>query len=211
MEPALHAVPGRGECLDEQGADGVCVRRVEFERGPVVEWWANRTDGVQQAWELAERPAGDGPLVIAVDVEGASPDLEGDRVLLLGDGGGLWSYGSPGMAIAPTDQGMNSDSRSFTNSALLDETPVFATGQAASVSHSVARATHRVLTVPTSTRLELINLTQQVQDVVKSAQVTEGLVLVSSLHTTFALMVNEWQEALLEDIKTMLGTVWLAP
>ena len=102
---------------------------------------------------------------------------------------------------------MNSDSRSFTNSALVDETPGFVAGPAPSASHSVARATHRVLTVPTSTRLELINLTQQVQDVVKSAQVGEGLVLVSSMHTTFALMVNEWQEALLEDIKTMLGTV----
>lgn len=102
---------------------------------------------------------------------------------------------------------MNSDSRSLTNSALLHETPGFTAFPAASGNHSVARATHRVLTVPTSTRLELINLTQQVQDVVKSAQVGEGLVLVSSLHTTFALMVNEWQEALLEDIKAMLGAV----
>jgi secondary thiamine-phosphate synthase enzyme len=64
-----------------------------------------------------------------------------------------------------------------------------------------------VLTVRTTTRLELINLTQQVQEVVRGAQVREGLVLVSSLHTTFSLMVNEWQEALLEDIKAMLGDV----
>lgn len=100
---------------------------------------------------------------------------------------------------------MNSDSRSSTT--LLDETPGFPAIPAAPVRHSVARATHRVLTVPTGTRLELINLTQQVQDAVKAAQVREGMVLVSSLHTTFSLMVNEWQEALLEDIKTMLGTV----
>ena len=71
----------------------------------------------------------------------------------------------------------------------------------------MARATHRVLTLRTTTRLELVNLTERVQDAVKAAQVREGLVLVSSMHTTLALMVNEWQEALLEDIKTMLGDV----
>lgn len=73
--------------------------------------------------------------------------------------------------------------------------------------HSVARATHRVLTLRTSSRLELINLSDQVQAAVRNAHVREGLVLVSSLHTTLALMVNEWQEALLEDIKAMLGNV----
>ena len=102
---------------------------------------------------------------------------------------------------------MNSDSRSLTNSAILDEASGFSPSLSAPRSHSVARATHRVLTVRTSTRLELINLTEQVQDAVKAAQVGEGMVLVSSLHTTLALMVNEWQEALLDDIKTMLGTV----
>ncbi|MBK5255441.1 MAG: YjbQ family protein, partial [Vicinamibacteria bacterium] len=63
------------------------------------------------------------------------------------------------------------------------------------------------MTLRTSTRLELLNLTDRVQESVRSAQAGEGLVLVSSLHTTFALMVNEWQEALLEDIRTMLGTL----
>jgi secondary thiamine-phosphate synthase enzyme len=64
-----------------------------------------------------------------------------------------------------------------------------------------------MLTVRTSTQLELVDLTQQVQDVVRAAHVREGLVLVSSMHTTLALMVNEWQEALLEDIKAMLADV----
>ncbi len=64
-----------------------------------------------------------------------------------------------------------------------------------------------MLTLHTTTGLELINLSDQVQDAVRNTHVREGLVLVSSLHTTLALMVNEWQEALLEDIKTMLGNV----
>ena len=102
---------------------------------------------------------------------------------------------------------MNSDSRSSTNSARAGEDSGFSGLRLAPPSHTVARATHRVLTVRTTTRLELLNLTEQVEDAVRAAQVREGLVLVSSLHTTLALMVNEWQDALLEDIKTMLGDI----
>lgn len=102
---------------------------------------------------------------------------------------------------------MNSDSRFSTNSGLPSTDGGYPDIPMTPPSHSVARATHRVITLRTNTRLELINLTEQVQDAVKSAQVQDGLVLVSSLHTTLALMVNEWQEALLEDIRTMLGTV----
>ena len=102
---------------------------------------------------------------------------------------------------------MNSDSQSSTNRALPDENARFSLPAPTSPGHTVARATHRLLTVRTSTRLELLNLTGQVKDAVRAAQVREGLVLVSSLHTTLALMVNEWQQALLEDIKAMLGDV----
>ncbi|MEO8362038.1 MAG: secondary thiamine-phosphate synthase enzyme YjbQ [Vicinamibacteria bacterium] len=63
------------------------------------------------------------------------------------------------------------------------------------------------MTIRTTTRLELINLTERVQDLVKAAHIEQGLVLVSSLHTTLGLMVNEWQEALLEDIRAMLDDV----
>lgn len=102
---------------------------------------------------------------------------------------------------------MITDSRSVTNSSLLADDTGFSGPALASSSHSVARATQRALTIRTTTRLELINLTERVQDAVKEAGVGEGMVLVSSLHTTLALMVNEWQEALLEDIRAMLGTV----
>jgi secondary thiamine-phosphate synthase enzyme len=102
---------------------------------------------------------------------------------------------------------MTSDSSSATNPGVLNDLSGFPAPVASSPSHTVARATHRVLTLRTSTRLELVNLTERVQDAVKAAQVREGLVLVSSMHTTLALMVNEWQQALLEDIKTMLSDV----
>lgn len=102
---------------------------------------------------------------------------------------------------------MNTDSRSSLNSPLVAEPSGFSHNGSAPETQSVAKATHQLITVRTTTRLELINLTDKVQDAVRSAGVREGLVLVSSLHTTLALMVNEWQEALLQDIKTMLGEV----
>ena len=99
---------------------------------------------------------------------------------------------------------MNSDSRSLTQSAVLDEAGASSGALVTFPGHPVAKATHRVLTVRTTTRLELLNLTDQVQEALSASRVREGLVLVSSLHTTLALMVNEWQEALLGDIKAML-------
>jgi secondary thiamine-phosphate synthase enzyme len=102
---------------------------------------------------------------------------------------------------------MNSDSRTLGNSSVVDDEARFLRIPSSPPSHNVARATHRVLTLRTKNPLELINLTGQVQDVVKEMGVREGLVLVSSMHTTLALMVNEWQEALLADIREMLGAV----
>jgi secondary thiamine-phosphate synthase enzyme len=102
---------------------------------------------------------------------------------------------------------MTSDSRFPSNSSAPGVVSGLGAPEIPPSSHSVARATHRVLTLRTTSQLELVNLTERVQDAVKAASVREGLVLVSSMHTTLALMVNEWQEALLEDIKTMLADV----
>ena len=102
---------------------------------------------------------------------------------------------------------MTKDSSSASySSAPAPDSGIFRTSFAPE-NHTVARATHRVLPLRTTMRLELVNLTEPVQEAVRTAQVREGLVLVSSLHTTLALMVNEWQEALLQDIRTMLGDV----
>jgi secondary thiamine-phosphate synthase enzyme len=100
---------------------------------------------------------------------------------------------------------MNHDSSYSPTIAVFDDAPGAFDLLPAPRSHTVARATHSLLTLRTRTQLELVNLTRQVQDAVKAAQVRDGLVLVSSMHTTLALMVNEWQEALLADIKEMLG------
>lgn len=71
--------------------------------------------------------------------------------------------------------------------------------------------TVRVITetirLATDKRLELYNLTERVADVLRRHDIKEGMVLLSSLHTTMALFVNEWQTALLHDVKSMLEKV----
>src|SRR5512138_3676230 len=60
------------------------------------------------------------------------------------------------------------------------------------------------ITVETGRRLELTDLTEQVADRVRASGVREGTVSVWSLHTTCALMINEFQKALLADITRLL-------
>jgi secondary thiamine-phosphate synthase enzyme len=56
----------------------------------------------------------------------------------------------------------------------------------------------------TDKKVELYNITQKVKDFVKSTSIRDGFLLITSLHTTTALFVNEVQSALLDDIKTIL-------
>ena len=86
-----------------------------------------------------------------------------------------------------------------------------ATKPAAPVQKDAGLATVRVISeqlrLVTDKRLELYNLTEKVADIVKRHDIKDGMVMLSSLHTTVALFVNEWQSALLSDVKTMLDKV----
>ena len=62
----------------------------------------------------------------------------------------------------------------------------------------------QVLHCPTRQKLEFINLTGLVEDHVAQSGITDGLVLVQSLHATASVFVNEWQDALLEDFRTLV-------
>ena len=63
------------------------------------------------------------------------------------------------------------------------------------------RVVGATLKVQTEGREELQNLTALVRDFVTSSGVRAGSVIVSSLHTTSGVFVNEWQDALLHDVK----------
>jgi len=53
-------------------------------------------------------------------------------------------------------------------------------------------------------RLDLIDLTQKVRDWFDGSPVKEGMLYLHSLHTTTAVMINEWQQALLQDLRGFL-------
>ena len=63
------------------------------------------------------------------------------------------------------------------------------------------------LTIQTEERVELIDVTDRVVAVVRSTAISEGIVSLWSMHTTFAVFMNESQKALHADIKRLLETM----
>ena len=61
-----------------------------------------------------------------------------------------------------------------------------------------------VFNCTTHHRFELINLTRRVEELVGKSGIREGMALLQSLHSTAAVFVNEWQQALLDDYRTLL-------
>src|SRR5688572_18391080 len=66
------------------------------------------------------------------------------------------------------------------------------------------RVSSTVVKVQTENREELKNLSQMVRDFVRASGIRAGSVIVSSLHTTCAILINEWQDALVHDVQTYL-------
>jgi len=63
------------------------------------------------------------------------------------------------------------------------------------------------LVVQTDQRIELVDITSRIMEFVRRFEIREGLVSLWSMHTTCALFINEFQTALLADIKRFLETV----
>jgi secondary thiamine-phosphate synthase enzyme len=63
---------------------------------------------------------------------------------------------------------------------------------------------NRVVDWITTERLQLINITDRINDVVRKSGIRDGMVHLHSLHTTAAVFLNEWQDALLHDVKSYL-------
>ena len=58
--------------------------------------------------------------------------------------------------------------------------------------------------IDTDQRDELVDLTNRIMEFVRRFQIAEGLVSIWSMHTTCTLLINEFQLALLADIKRFL-------
>ncbi len=66
------------------------------------------------------------------------------------------------------------------------------------------KVTTTTFTVPTRDRLEIQDITTRVARLPGVDEISSGFVLIHSLHTTTGLFINEFQEALLHDIKAFL-------
>src|SRR5882672_10149357 len=66
---------------------------------------------------------------------------------------------------------------------------------------------NRVLDWITSDRTQLINITDRINEIVRKSGVRDGIVHLQSLHTTTAVFLNEWQDALIQDVKRFLEDV----
>lgn len=56
----------------------------------------------------------------------------------------------------------------------------------------------------TKQRQEFIRITDEVARIVAASGVREGMVLVSAMHITAGVYVNDWEEGLISDFKTWL-------
>jgi secondary thiamine-phosphate synthase enzyme len=81
------------------------------------------------------------------------------------------------------------------------ETPIAEVTRAASGTLTIASQT---LTIETDERIELVDLTDRLMAIAREHGVREGFLNLWSLHTTCAVFINEFQHALLGDIKQVL-------
>ncbi|MEP6919232.1 MAG: secondary thiamine-phosphate synthase enzyme YjbQ [Acidobacteriota bacterium] len=93
----------------------------------------------------------------------------------------------------------------MTKSSTVNVRETHAEGRASASGGLVVKA--EMLTVQTDERVELIDVTDRIAAVARDAGVREGTVSLWSMHTTFAVFMNEAQLALHADIKRLLETM----
>jgi secondary thiamine-phosphate synthase enzyme len=60
------------------------------------------------------------------------------------------------------------------------------------------------LKIETSKRIELVDITSEIQEEVRKNEIPEGICLISTRHTTAGIIVNENESGLKEDILNLL-------
>jgi secondary thiamine-phosphate synthase enzyme len=66
---------------------------------------------------------------------------------------------------------------------------------------------NRIIDWITHDRLQLLNITDRINEIVRKSGVRDGMVHLQSLHTTSAVFINEWQDALLHDVRNFFEQV----
>ena len=78
---------------------------------------------------------------------------------------------------------------------------------AAPVSQGGYKVFNRIVDWITNDRLQLLNITERINEIVRKSGVRDGIVHLQSLHTTSAVFINEWQDALLHDVRSFFEQV----
>ncbi|MGD0499537.1 MAG: secondary thiamine-phosphate synthase enzyme YjbQ [Bryobacteraceae bacterium] len=66
------------------------------------------------------------------------------------------------------------------------------------------RIFNRIADWITSERTQLIDITDRVNEIVRKSGIRHGMVHLQTLHTTTSVFINEWQDALLHDVRTFV-------
>ncbi len=66
---------------------------------------------------------------------------------------------------------------------------------------------NRIVDWITNDRMQLLNITERINEIVRKSGIRDGLVHLQSLHTTSGVFLNEWQDALIHDVKRFLEQV----
>lgn len=90
---------------------------------------------------------------------------------------------------------------SKSSTATVRETPV---EQVASATSGGLVIHGETFVTDTDDRIQVVDLTDRIMAYVRQFQIREGLITLWSMHTTCALFINEFQPALLADIKRFL-------
>lgn len=64
---------------------------------------------------------------------------------------------------------------------------------------------NRIVDWITYDRMQLLNITERINEIVGKSGVRDGIVHLQSLHTTTGVFLSEWQEALLHDVKAFFN------
>jgi hypothetical protein len=86
--------PAEGPCLAGGAVDAFsqCLRRVDYPRPGLTEWWENRPAGLEQGFTVTAPPAGEGALVFELAVSGARVEVDGAEARLVREAGAALRY-----------------------------------------------------------------------------------------------------------------------
>ena len=62
----------------------------------------------------------------------------------------------------------------------------------------------KYLTMNTKERIDFVNITNKVQQVVKESNIKDGLILINPMHITASIFINDAESGLIQDFKNWL-------